>query len=333
MRLAIESFPFLGYSHKGPKVFLGRLTDSIRKQKLCDIRPPFIPNYDIALFAIENKSIFHRPYVIRVDGLYFDTENTVGSTEEMNRVIFEGIKGSSGVVFVSEFSRIMVERFHKPSTVPTMIIHNKVPLDLFSPRGTNMRSRLGIGVDERVLVTSAHWRRHKRLEETIKLVNLLRAKDKHHYKLVVLGQKPKNIPQTEGVIFCGEIKPNELPSWYRAADIYVHLAWIEPCGNSQIEAMACGLPVVCTNNGGIGETVAAAGGGIVSTSDNPYKYTKLNYYSPPEPDYSALIRDIKTIFSHLDYFRDNIIRTSLDIDVGAKQYVDFISRIYSGLDQ
>ena len=33
---------------------------------------------------------------------------------------------------------------------------------------------------------------------------------------------------------------NSLSKWYRSADIYLHLAWIEPCGNTQIEAMAQG---------------------------------------------------------------------------------------------
>jgi len=333
MKLAIEWVPFLQYSHKGPKVFLSRLADSIRRQKLCRVRSPFTPYYDIALFAYSNKSLFQRPYVIRVDGIFFDVNNTVGNSDALNRTIFQGIENASGVVFVSEFSRNIVEKFYKKPSVPTTIIHNKVPIDLFTPGGENMRSRIGIPRNTRVLVTSAHWRRHKRLEETIKLLSQLNARSKHSYRLLVLGAKPNHIRTAEGVIFCGEIKPKDLPRWYRTGDIYVHLAWIEPCGNTQIEAMACGLPVICTNNGGIGETVYGANGGIVSVSDREYRYELLDYYSPPEPDYSSLICDIETIFSKYKDYRDNINRNYLDIDFGAQDYVEFVSTIYRGLSK
>lgn len=327
MRLAIEAHPFLGYSHAGPKVFLSRLVNSIQKQQLCDVRSPYLPNYDIALFAISDKSVYRKPYVLRVDGLYFDKDNTAGDSEKLNQIIFQAIEGSHGVIFVSKFTEVMVETFYKRLSVPTTIIHNKVPLEIFSPIGENMRSRLGLQNTDRVIVTSAHWRRHKRLEETIKLISLLRDKSQHSYKLLVLGKKPRHLMGTDSVIFCGEVKPNMLPFWYRSGNMYLHLAWIEPCGNTQIEAMACGLPVVCAKNGGIGETITAASGGIVSSSDDDYKYNRVNYYSPPEPDYRILVGEIESIFSHLHHYTDKIDHTTLDIDSGARQYVDFISRI------
>ena len=66
---------------------------------------------------------------------------------------------------------------------------------------------------------------------------------------------------------------------HRTADIYVHLAWIEPCGNTQIEAMACGLPVVCCNNGGIGETIKNSSGGIEVIVISPLLVSTLNLTS------------------------------------------------------
>ena len=92
-----------------------------------------------------------------------------------------------------------------------------------------------------------------------------------------MGGEKKNF-NNQNIISIGEVSPNSLSKWYRTADIYLHLAWIEPCGNTQIEAMASGVPVICCNNGGIGETVNEASGGIVVDADMPFQMELIDYY-------------------------------------------------------
>ena len=132
----------------------------------------------------------------------------------------------------------MVHKFCGNFDLPETVIHNSVPLDLFNPKGNNYRDYLNLNANDRILITSAHWRTHKRLKETIKLVNFLNEKvsKNYRYKLIVLGNNKKT-ESNENVIYAGEINPSKLSDWYRTADIYIHLAWIEPCGNTQIEAM------------------------------------------------------------------------------------------------
>ena len=43
MNLAIDYYPFLNFYHAGPKVFLNRLKNSIKKQNLCNLRTPYAP--------------------------------------------------------------------------------------------------------------------------------------------------------------------------------------------------------------------------------------------------------------------------------------------------
>lgn len=92
--------------------------------------------------------------------------------------------------------------------------------------------------------------------------------------------------------------------------------------------MACGLPVLCCNNGGIGETVEKAGGGTVSQCDKLFKFEKVDYYNPPEPNYDTLIKDINFIFKNLDKFKRNINFSYLDINSKAKEYIAFIEKNY-----
>lgn len=328
LKIAIKGYPFNDSIHSGPYVFMRRLAESILSQRLAKVRSTKFPFYDIALFAATSKNIYNKPFVLRVDGIYFDTKNTVGNTEKLNARIFSPIDNSDGVIFISEFSKKMVEKFHGKILKPHTIIHNAVDTNMFTPNGLNFRNKLNFSKDVRVIVTSAHWRRHKRLKETVTLFNKLRKVSEFNYKLLILGENPDYIVEDKDIIYVGEVEPNKLSSWYRTGGLYLHLEWIESCGNTQIEAMACGLPVVCTNNGGIGETVMKANGGIVSNADKKYKFERLDFYNPPEPNYETLSSDIEKIFGNYERFVEKIDYSALDINNAAKQYVKFIRKIY-----
>ncbi|MET7420922.1 glycosyltransferase [Dactylosporangium sp. NPDC005555] len=53
----------------------------------------------------------------------------------------------------------------------------------------------------------------------------------------------------------GAVPQQELPGWYRSADVLACAPWYEPFGLTPLEAMSCGVPVVAYEVGGIGESV------------------------------------------------------------------------------
>ncbi|TDC67639.1 glycosyltransferase, partial [Micromonospora sp. KC606] len=53
----------------------------------------------------------------------------------------------------------------------------------------------------------------------------------------------------------GAVPREEMGRWYRSADVLVAAPWYEPFGLTPLEAMACGVPVIGTNVGGIADTV------------------------------------------------------------------------------
>lgn len=327
MKLAIESLSPFRESQIAPKAFLNKLKKSLKINKLCSFSTRYLPFYDIGLYATTNKSIFNKPFVLRLDGIYIDKFNTIKNSDNENKKIFNSIEKSAGVIFNSQYSKSVVEKFYKKIEKPNIIIPNGVDRSLFNPEGVNLRHEFNIKNEEIVLITCAQWRRHKRLKETIKFFKKIQNERSENFKLIVIGPD-NNHEKEKDVIFSGYIKNEHLAKWYRTADYYIHLSWIEANSNSQCEAISCGLPVLCSNNGGNYESVIDLDVGVVSKCDKPYDFTKIDLYNPPEPDYHILLKDFNLLIEKKFNFCKNSKIQKIDIHNVAKQYFDFIERVY-----
>jgi teichuronic acid biosynthesis glycosyltransferase TuaC len=73
----------------------------------------------------------------------------------------------------------------------------------------------------------------------------------------------------ENVRFIGWISDNEIPIWMNACDLFVFPSLAESFGIVQIEAMACGKPVVATRNGGSEEVIISEDFGLLVEPANP----------------------------------------------------------------
>lgn len=60
------------------------------------------------------------------------------------------------------------------------------------------------------------------------------------------------------VIFPGYVPQQELPNWYRAAEAFIYPSRFEGFGLPVLEAMACGVPVICSQIGSLMEIVDQA---------------------------------------------------------------------------
>jgi mannosylfructose-phosphate synthase len=96
------------------------------------------------------------------------------------------------------------------------------------------------------------------------------------------------------VVFGDYIHDEDLPSYYRAADVFALSSRYEPFGMTAVEAMACGTPTVVTTEGGLCEQVAwgiealhanpfdpeAFGHAIVSVLQQPPVSSRLSKFGP-----------------------------------------------------
>ena len=85
------------------------------------------------------------------------------------------------------------------------------------------------------------------------------------------------------ITFIRQVSRAEMPAMVRKATVYCLPSYGEPLGNSAIEVMACGKPIVGTNAGGLGELIQDGGGRKVPPRDaNALAAALLEILASPE---------------------------------------------------
>ena len=99
------------------------------------------------------------------------------------------------------------------------------------------------------------------------------------------------------------------------ADAMIHLAWLDWCPNTVVEALSCGTPVLCSHNGGTKELVKNEG--VVIQLEEDYRIgDKVPLYNPSIVDTKIIVEGIIEALEQSTLFD----RPDLDISYVAEQY-------------
>lgn len=120
------------------------------------------------------------------------------------------------------------------------------------------KKELGKAKDDIYLITTSRLVHKNAVDDVIRALVYLPA----HVHFLVLGGGPertalerlaKELRVADRVRFFGFIPHEDMPRYLKASDIFVRPSRSEGMGNSFVEAMAAGLPVVATQEGGIAD--------------------------------------------------------------------------------
>lgn len=128
--------------------------------------------------------------------------------------------------------------------------------------------------DDVLLVTSSRLVLKNGIADVIQALSFL----PNHVKFLIIGVGPleyslkklsRELNVQNRVIFAGFVNHTDLPKYLQVSDIFVRPSLSEGMGNSFIEAMASGIPVIATPIGGIPDFLTDGETGIFCEIQNP----------------------------------------------------------------
>jgi glycosyltransferase involved in cell wall biosynthesis len=149
---------------------------------------------------------------------------------------------------------------HLPALIglPVEPIVKGVDSSLFTPEGANRRAELDLA-RKRVVLTVSRLVPIKNVSLLVRAFAQARA-TRADLSLIVVGDGPERkridaevraLGVGDAVRFTGYVPHAETPSWYRTADLFALSSDFDNSPNVVLEAMACGLPIVATDVGGL----------------------------------------------------------------------------------
>jgi glycosyltransferase involved in cell wall biosynthesis len=161
---------------------------------------------------------------------------------------------------------------HLPAALGRSVerVQKGVDADHFRADGPNERERLGLQ-RKRVVIAIARLVPLKNLRLLLEAVSLIRSRVSD-VRAVIVGDGPEAAMLKERaaalgladcVTFAGYVPQPDTPPWYRTGDVFALSSEFDNSPNAVLEAMACGLPVVATDVGGVREFIESGSGGLI----------------------------------------------------------------------
>jgi glycosyltransferase involved in cell wall biosynthesis len=155
---------------------------------------------------------------------------------------------------------------------------------------TEARRKLGIALDEKVVLYVGRFDPRKGIETLVRAVGQSQSRKQGNVHLIVGGgSRPGQTDglereRIEGIVaelemgamthFPGLLNQAQLPTYYAAADVCVVPSHYEPFGLVAVEAMACGIPVIASKVGGLQFTVLDGKTGLLVPAKNEVAFAQ-----------------------------------------------------------
>ena len=182
----------------------------------------------------------------------------------LKKRMFSGIKNMTIVTPSNWLKQLVKESFL--SEYPVQVINNGIDISHFYPLSSNFREKYSIGNKFMVLGVAFDWSDKKGLDV---FVELSRRLNNHEYQFVLVGTDANidkvlprefiSIHKTESI--------EDLAQIYSSADVLLNPTREEVLGLVNIEANACGTPVLMFNTGGSPECISEKSGYVVNVDD------------------------------------------------------------------
>lgn len=171
---------------------------------------------------------------------------------DLKRKTFCGVNNLTLVTPSKWLAQLTRESFLRD--YPVRVINNGVDVSVFKPTKTSIKKDLGIEGMKMILAVAGGFAKRKGSEYLMKIPSMLNKDEvlvilgiNEHQKSSLPSERCIGIPYTNNVI--------DLASIYSAADVFINTTLEDNFPTTNIEALACGTPVITFNTGGSVEAV------------------------------------------------------------------------------
>ncbi|MBO5402307.1 MAG: glycosyltransferase [Clostridia bacterium] len=193
---------------------------------------------------------------------------------------------------------------------PIRVINNGIDLNVFRPAESEFRSKYGLENKKIVLGVSFGWDERKGLDVFIDLSKRL----SDDYKIVLVGTNAKTDKLLPESILSIHRTNNqqELAEIYSASDVFINPTREENYPTVNMEALACGTPVLTFRTGGSPEILDETCGFVVNCDD-----------------VDALEKEMVRICAEKPYTREACIKRARSFDKNKrfKEYTELYERV------
>jgi len=221
--------------------------------------------------------------IMRLDGPVFLVRGRDKHVDEEIYRFSENI--TDGIIFQSKWSRRENYKLGlKYAPFETVIMNAPDPL-IFNKKG---KIRFSAKRKARLIATSwsSNWNKgfetYKWLDENL---------DFKRYEMTFVGNSPIKF---KNIRHLSPMKSKDLAKMLKKNDIYITASKKDPCSNSLIEAMRCGLPIIALRDGGHPEIVKKGGEMFDTSKEIPVLIKKItdNYKKYPREINLPSIEDV-----------------------------------------
>ncbi|MEQ9466106.1 MAG: N-acetyl-alpha-D-glucosaminyl L-malate synthase BshA [Ekhidna sp.] len=253
--VSVKSYPLFQYAPY-ELALASKMVDVVLNEKLDLLHVHYaVPHASAAYMAqqILKTKGYEIPFITTLHG----TDITIVGKDATNEpVVTFSINQSDGVTAVSEdLKKDTLEHFD--ISVPIEVIPNFIDLDRFKKQPKEHFKKAICPNDEKLVVHTSNFRKVKRVDDVLKVFCELRKVVPSKLLLIGDGPERKRMEDmareicTEDIRFLGKLEAVE--EVLSVSDLFLMTSEKESFGLAALEAMACEVPVVSSNAGGLPE--------------------------------------------------------------------------------
>lgn len=320
--VAVRDYPLFDYAPY-ESALASKLVDVVRFEQLDILHVHYaIPHASAAFMAKQILATYgiNIPFVTTLHG----TDITlVGKDATYKPVVTFSINQSDGITTVSEDLKEDTYR-HFEINKDIKVIPNFIDFTRFSLKPKDHFKKAIAPNNERILIHTSNFRKVKRTEDVIYMFQ--KVVQKIPSKLLMVGDGPersaneqlcRELGISDNVRFLG--KQDAVEEILSVSDLFVIPSENESFGLAALEALACKVPVISSNAGGLPElNIDDFCGYMCNVGDVEDMANKA----------ITILSDQKT----LDYFKENALTRAKDFDLKKilPQYIAYYEEVIAG---